>query len=110
MTPILPNMSAAGPLDLSFARRVADGLRTLPGVVAVTLGGSRAAGTSRCTTGGSSTPATRGGSAGPARSSRSAAGAAALLAGLRAAPEALPGALDGARGVIEDAANRDVTG
>jgi hypothetical protein len=60
MTPILPNMSAAGPPisgdlpsspitshDLPFARRVADGLRTLPGVVAIALGGSRAAGTHR---------------------------------------------------------------
>jgi hypothetical protein len=47
MTPILPNMNAAGPVDLSFPRRVADGLRAVPGVVAVTLGGSRAAGTHR---------------------------------------------------------------
>ena len=38
-------MTADG--DIAFARRVADGLRALPGVAAITLGGSRAAGTHR---------------------------------------------------------------
>jgi predicted nucleotidyltransferase len=33
--------------DIAFARRIADGLRAVPGVTAVALGGSRAAGTHR---------------------------------------------------------------
>jgi hypothetical protein len=48
--PILPGMGAANDIgadDLAFARQVADALRALPGVLAVTLGGSRAAGTHR---------------------------------------------------------------
>jgi hypothetical protein len=45
MASILPNMTGSG--DSAFARRVADGLAAVPGVVAVTLGGSRAAGTER---------------------------------------------------------------
>lgn len=39
--------SDTGAGDLAFARRVADALATLPGVLAVALGGSRAAGTHR---------------------------------------------------------------
>jgi predicted nucleotidyltransferase len=45
MTPILRNMIADS--DIAFARRIADGLRAVPGVTAVALGGSRAAGTHR---------------------------------------------------------------
>jgi predicted nucleotidyltransferase len=45
MTPILRNMIADS--DIPFARRIADGLRAVPGVTAIALGGSRAAGTHR---------------------------------------------------------------
>ena len=47
---ILPGMGARNDIsagELAFARRVADALGTLPGVLAVALGGSRAAGTHR---------------------------------------------------------------
>jgi predicted nucleotidyltransferase len=48
--PILPGMGVRDDIgvgDLAFARRVADALGALPGVLAVALGGSRAAGTHR---------------------------------------------------------------